>query len=181
MSVSIPERGCSLKGPFPKRKVATLLKFLIQTGPSSFSSHPNGASSARSPGKFCLDTAHSTVASTILSSVAMMNRPFQNYDPSTKSFRPSLSNGPRNRASTGKRPDGIRSNLVSRPSPELGEQSVNFSDDGFQPSKQLSATACVIDLTRTHIVPPPEQYENPMMQNHIGDFSRQGCQVPQQF
>ncbi|EGY23393.1 uncharacterized protein VDAG_04831 [Verticillium dahliae VdLs.17] len=97
-----------------------------------------------------------------------MSRPFQNYDPFTKSFRPSLSKQSHSRASGGKRPGGVRSKLVSRPSPELSEQSVDFPDDEFRPSEQLSVTTGVIDLTRTDIVPPPEQYGSPN-DNHVAD------------
>ncbi|KAM9874947.1 hypothetical protein VDGL01_10975 [Verticillium dahliae] len=106
-----------------------------------------------------------------------MSRPFQNYDPFTKSFRPSLSKQSHSRASGGKLPGGVRSKLVSHPGPELSGQSVDFSDDEFRPSKQVSVNTGVIDLTRTDIVPPPEQYGSPVNQsntekqndNHVAD------------
>ncbi|KAM9875413.1 hypothetical protein VDGL01_10475 [Verticillium dahliae] len=94
-----------------------------------------------------------------------MSRPFQNYDPFTKSFKPSLSKEPHSRISGGKRPGGVRSKFVLHPSPESSELSVDFSDDEFRPSEQLSVTTGVIDLTRTDIVSPPEQYGSPVNQN----------------
>ncbi|KAH8748596.1 hypothetical protein F5883DRAFT_633663 [Diaporthe sp. PMI_573] len=98
-----------------------------------------------------------------------MNLQFQDYDPFTKSFKPSLAKESHNRISESKKPGRVRSKLVSSPSPEMSEQSVDFSDDEFRPSERLSATTGVIDLTRSDIVLPPEQCRGPLNQNSTGD------------
>ncbi|KAG7102935.1 hypothetical protein HYQ44_017023 [Verticillium longisporum] len=88
-----------------------------------------------------------------------MSLKFQNYDPSTKTFKPSMGRSSHNRLPQSKKPGGTTPKLLLGLSPEMSEQGVEVSDESL-PSARLQASSGLIDLTRSDMLPQERSTSN---------------------
>ncbi|CRK31574.1 hypothetical protein BN1723_016249 [Verticillium longisporum] len=97
-----------------------------------------------------------------------MSLKFQNYDPSTKTFKPSMGRSSHNRLPQSKKPGGTTPKLLLGLSPEMSEQGVEVSDESL-PSARLQASSGLIDLTRSDMLPQERSTSNCQDQQNVLD------------